>query len=80
MALRGGDHSLIVNAIDLCAHPQVATAKFTGQDQANKKLRVPLQVQCKKKNHAKSKQVKKTAKQKQSHATEGPKVGKGRER
>ena len=41
MALRGGDHSLIVNAIDLCAHPQVATAKFTAQDEANKKLRVP---------------------------------------
>ncbi len=49
MALRGGDHSLIVNATDLCANPQVATAKFGGQDNANKKLRVPLQVKCAKK-------------------------------
>ncbi len=74
MALRGGDHSLIVNAIDLCAHPQVATAKFTGQDQANKKLRVPLQVQCKKKKQAKTKGKKK------GHAGKGPKAGKGRGR
>jgi hypothetical protein len=51
MALRGGDHSLIVNATDLCVHPQVATAKFTGQDNATKKLRVPLQVKCAKKKH-----------------------------
>lgn len=51
MALRGGDHSLIVNATDLCAHPQVATAKFGGQDNAEKKLRVPLQVKCPKKKH-----------------------------
>jgi hypothetical protein len=49
MSLRGGDHSLIVNAIDTCAVPQVATAKFTAQSNANKKLRVPLAVKCKKK-------------------------------
>jgi hypothetical protein len=29
----------------------VATAKFAGQDNANKKLRVPLQVKCAKKKH-----------------------------
>jgi hypothetical protein len=49
MALRGGDHSLIVNATDLCRHPQVATAKFGAQDNAVRKLRVPLGVRCKKK-------------------------------
>jgi hypothetical protein len=46
MALRGGDHSLIVNATDLCAHPQVASAKFTGQDNAVHKLQAPLKVKC----------------------------------
>jgi len=51
MALRGGDHSLIENATNTCAVPQVATAKFSGQDNANKKLRVPLQVKCAKKKH-----------------------------
>lgn len=60
MALRGGDHSLIVNAIDTCKVPQVATAKFAGQDNANKKLRVPLQVKCKKKHAAKGKKKTKT--------------------
>ncbi len=59
MALRGGDHSLIVNATDLCVHPQVATAKFSGQDNANKKLRVPLQVKCPKKKQTKKKQASK---------------------
>jgi hypothetical protein len=54
MALRGGDHSLIVNATNLCDNPQVATAKFAGQDNANKKLRVPLRVKCaKNKKHKK---------------------------
>ena len=59
MSLRGGDHSLIVNATDLCANPQVATAKFAGQDNANKKLRVPLQVKCpkKRKHGAKSQEA-----------------------
>jgi hypothetical protein len=66
MALRGGDHSLIVNATNLCDNPQVATAKFAGQDNANKKLRVPLQATCKKK------QPKRGAK--------GPKTKKGRGR
>jgi hypothetical protein len=64
MALRGGDHSLIVNATNLCANPQVATAKFAGQDNANKKLRVPLQVKCAKKKHG----------------AKGPKTKKGRGR
>ena len=49
MALRGGDHALVVNATDTCSHPQVATAKFTGQNGAAAKLQVPMQVKCKKK-------------------------------
>jgi hypothetical protein len=64
MSLRGGDHSLIVNAIDLCAHPQVATAKFGGQDNANKKRRVPLAVKCPKKKHSKHRGPAKGAKPK----------------
>ena len=32
MTLRGGEHGIIANATDICAIPQVATAKFIGQD------------------------------------------------
>jgi hypothetical protein len=49
MALRGGDHSLVINATDVCSHPQVATAKFSGQNGATSKLQVPLKINCKKK-------------------------------
>jgi hypothetical protein len=69
MALRGGDHSLIVNATDLCANPQVATAKFSGQDNANKKLRVPLAVKCAKKTHPRN-----------GHGAKGPKTKQGSRR
>jgi hypothetical protein len=53
MALRGGDHSLIANAVNTCANPQVATARFTGQENAIKKLRVPLKVKCPKQSKKK---------------------------
>ncbi len=54
MALLGGDHALVVNATNLCAHPQVATAKFTGQDNAVAKFQVPLGVKCGKQKKSKS--------------------------
>jgi hypothetical protein len=34
MTLHGGENGIIANATDVCAFPQVATAKFIGQDNA----------------------------------------------
>ncbi len=48
MSLKGGDHGLIVNATDICQHPQTATAKFIGQENTARKRLVPLKVKCKK--------------------------------
>jgi hypothetical protein len=48
--LRGGDRGIITNATDVCANPQVATAKFIGQDNAVQALRVRLGVKCGKKH------------------------------
>ncbi len=56
MSLRGGDRGIIANATDICANPQVATAKFIGQDNATEALRVRLQTKCgKKKGNAQKK-------------------------
>jgi hypothetical protein len=57
MSLLGGDHALIVNATNTCANPQVATAKFVGQNNANRNLRVPMKVKCPKKKKAKGKKA-----------------------
>lgn len=46
MSLRGGDHGIIANAINTCQHPQVASAKFIGQDNAVHKAQVPLKAKC----------------------------------
>jgi hypothetical protein len=46
MSLLGGDHGLVVNATNTCSNPQVSTAKFSGQNNAAKKLLVPMQVKC----------------------------------
>jgi hypothetical protein len=46
MSLRGADHGLIVNATDICKHPQTATAKFVGQENTSRKRLVPLKVKC----------------------------------
>jgi hypothetical protein len=54
MSLLGGDHALIVNATNTCANPQVSTAKFVGQNNANRNLRVPMKVKCPKKKAAKA--------------------------
>ena len=43
MTLHGGEHGIIANATDICAFPQVATAKFIGQDNAIEALRIRLQ-------------------------------------
>jgi hypothetical protein len=59
MALRGGDHGLIVNATNICAHRQVATAKFVGQDNGVQNLQVPLKVKCKGKGKGKDSKGKK---------------------
>jgi hypothetical protein len=48
MSLKGGDHALIVNATNTCTNPQVSTAKFVGQNNANRKLLVAMKVKCKK--------------------------------
>jgi hypothetical protein len=42
MILHGGAKGLIANATDVCAFPQVATAKFIGQDNGIKTLRLPV--------------------------------------
>ncbi len=55
MTLRGGDHGLIANATNTCANPQVATAKFIGQDNGIETLRPPLKFQCGKKKAGKAK-------------------------
>ena len=49
MSLRGGEHGIIANATDTCDNPQVATAKFIGQDNGIETLRLPLKAQCGKK-------------------------------
>lgn len=54
MSLLGGDHGLVVNATNTCQNPQVSTAKFTGQNNANRKLLVPMKVKCKKAKKAKA--------------------------
>lgn len=54
MSLRGGAKGIITNATDTCRHPQVATARFLGQDNAVKALRVPLKVDCAKKKRKKA--------------------------
>jgi hypothetical protein len=46
MTLRGGKHGLLVNADDLCAAPQLATARFVGQNNLGVKLRPPLRARC----------------------------------
>jgi hypothetical protein len=46
MNLRGGERGIIANATDTCDNPQVATAKFFGQDNATEALRIRLNVKC----------------------------------
>ena len=58
MNLRGADHGLIVNATDICKHPQNATAKFVGQENTARKRLVPLKVKCGKKKGKKRKRAK----------------------
>ncbi len=43
MTLRGGEHGLIANATNVCTNPQVATAKFIGQDNAVEAQRIKLE-------------------------------------
>jgi hypothetical protein len=42
MILHGGENGIIANATDVCAFPQVATAKFIGQDNAIAARRIQL--------------------------------------
>ena len=50
MTLRGGEHGIIANATDICAFPQVATAKFIGQDNDTEAYRIQLKsTSCEKK-------------------------------
>jgi hypothetical protein len=58
MSLSGGDKGIIANATNTCDNPQVSTAKFVAQDNANKNLRVPMKVKCKKKSGGKGKKSK----------------------
>ena len=60
MTLRGGDNGLIANATDICAFPQVATAKFIGQDNAIAAKRIQLKsTSCGAKKSGKAKRGKK---------------------
>ncbi|HUC00117.1 MAG TPA: hypothetical protein VMS11_09860 [Solirubrobacterales bacterium] len=55
MSLRGGPKKgIIANATNTCENSQVASARFTGQNNAIKSLRVPLKVDCAKHNTARS--------------------------
>jgi hypothetical protein len=47
MHLLGGKRGILQNATDLCTDPQVAQARFVGQDNGVESLNVPLQVKCK---------------------------------
>ena len=53
MTLKGGEHGIIANATDTCANPQVATAKFFGQDNDTEAYRIKMRpTSCdKKKKH-----------------------------
>jgi hypothetical protein len=46
MRLRGSEHGIIANATDTCKFPQVATAKFIGQDNAVDAQRVRMTTKC----------------------------------
>jgi hypothetical protein len=46
MTLLGGEHGLIANATNVCTNPQVATAKFIGQDNAVEAQRIKLEASC----------------------------------
>ncbi len=59
MTLRGGERGIIANATDICAIPQVATAKFIGQDNAIAARRIQLKsTSCGKKKSGKAKRGK----------------------
>ncbi len=49
LTLNGGAGGLIANATNTCTNPQVATAKFIGQDAGIKTLRLPMKASCGKK-------------------------------
>jgi hypothetical protein len=53
MNLRGGKKGIIANATNTCTNPQVATARFIGQDNATEYLRVPVTATCKAKGSGK---------------------------
>ena len=46
MTLFGGEHGLIANATNICTNPQVATAKYIGQDNAVSTQRIKLEASC----------------------------------
>jgi hypothetical protein len=48
MKLNGGKHGLLVNAENICAAPQLATARFVGQNRLGERLRPRLAVRCRK--------------------------------
>ena len=63
MNLRGGKKGIIANATDTCVNPQVATARFVGQDNATKTFNVPVEATCKgKKGKGKTKRPAKNGK------------------
>jgi hypothetical protein len=53
MTLRGGKHGLLANAEDVCAAPQIAIARFLGQNNLGKRLRPRIGVHCPKRHHRK---------------------------
>ena len=46
MVLSGGRRGLLVNEKNLCSAPQLATARFAGQNNEGEALRAPLRANC----------------------------------
>lgn len=48
MTLRGGKHGLLVNAANLCAHPQLASARFVGHANRGVAWHPAVEARCRK--------------------------------
>jgi hypothetical protein len=51
MTLFGGKRGILVNSENVCATPQVASARFVGKNNLGAKLKPPLTAKCPKKKH-----------------------------
>ena len=51
MTINGGKKGILVDSANLCAAPQIATARFIGQNNTGEALRPKIGVRCPKKHH-----------------------------